>query len=962
MNDGSIGEAEADIDLGFDGPGYYWHNVQDDGVIDTGGVVRYQKIGAGGSTGKLFGSTTKPFTVVGRVTGLRAGQFTVRVFRNVEASTDIKIQNTYFVSELKSYKIGEPVKMDKKHTFVEIHGLASEKLAGNIQTANMVGHRVIRDIDATGWLTDTRTSNPALIALDILTCEENPQPLKDTQIDFASFKRLRDICEGTPLFGSGHRYTYNGILRDSSTVKEQVSRVLSNGRAQLTIKENGKIGVLIDETGRTPRQMITPANSWDFSGSRNFPIYPDALRVTYTEPNAEYTSAEVIVYDDGKNDTNAEHYEDMPTAGITNRQEAWRYGRYMMAQSKMRNETFTVSLDIEHLAVQRGDIVTVQHDVPKFGGAAARVQSVAGNDVFIDQLVDGAHAAGALGARMRLADGTIVTKRVTSAFKDKVTLADPVPGLDYGDLIVIGDLGRETKDYIVLSIEPDVNMAAQLTLVPYVEGVYTADTGTIPDWKPDFGSGLIGGATDLEIAELSHIYEITYEAKRPIGEISVKWKTNGNLVGLDHYNVIRTMPDGSETVVATTKDPFYNEKVDLLLHPELWNKDIKYTIEPVDFLGQSGKTGTEVVLVLPDTTPPRAVEGFAVNVTNNTSIDLFWRLSDEPDIDFYDLRYTPQTAHPTWGLGLSLAKISSTINRTTVGARTGTYMIVAVDTSGNRSTPVMLRTSVEKLPDLDIVKVVDDAPLNWPGVRNDMVKYHKGLRIDGAFGNVKKLGVYNFDGVFDATYVQELRVQAKITAYGLSSDDIMAKWVPLATAIPLARADADDWDCWLEVRTAANLDVMAGWTPLRTAIPLAGAGVHWQPWRRVESADLTGRLFQFRLIAISRSPDINVHIASAAVEIDVLERVTSFPDNTITDADAGLLVPFTPAFKDPPTIAVTIDGNDFDVISEVTGKTATEVRVRLVDVTSSTPGAPHYVTGKFDLVAAGWGRQRLNPL
>ena len=59
-------------------------------------------------------------------------------------------------------------------------------------------------------------------------------------------------------------------------------------------------------------------------------------------------------------------------------------------------------------------------------------------------------------------------------------------------------------------------------------------------------------------------------------------------------------------------------------------------------------------------------------------------------------------------------------HRTTVGARTGSYGIVAVDTSGNKSNPVFLRTSVEDLPNLNIIQSIDDAP-DWLGKKVDMV-------------------------------------------------------------------------------------------------------------------------------------------------------------------------------------------------------------------------------------------------
>ena len=935
-NDGSMVTASAGFDAQYRLVGTTaWIDFPN---IMTGGKANY-------ASKTISGDSLEPFVAVASVNGLTAGQYEVRATRATNASTNTRVNDSYKLIQLKSYKPGSPFDLDKKHTFVEVQGVASEKLSGQIQTLNVVAKRHIRDITATGWGAMVATSNPALIALDILTCEENLQPLKDAQIDFASFKKLRDIC-------AGGKFTFNGVLRQDSTVKEQVSKVLSNARAQLTIRESGKIGVLIDEAGRVPRQLITPANSWDFSGSRNFPVYPDALRVTYTEPNADYQAAEVIVYDDGKDETNAQTYEDMPTIGITNRQEAWNYGRYMMAQAKMRNETFTVKLDIEHLAVQRGDVVTVQHDVPKFGGAAARVVSVAGAVVTIDQIIAG---SGTLGARVRQVDGTIVSEGVVSAIGDQVTLANPIAGLDYGDLIVIGQLGQETRDYIVIGIEPDANLSAQLTLVPYVEEVYTADTGTIPDWKPGFGTNLISG-TDLGIDNVVGTYEITYENRFPFGEVYLSWAPSGTIATLDHYNVIRMNPDGSREVVATTLAPSWNERIDLLNNRDRWNQDSKYIIEPVNILGNAGSTGTTTVKVLPDTTPPKEVDGFGVNVVNNTSVDIYWRFNPDPDIAYYDLRYSPKATNATWQEAQGLAKVDHPTNRTTVGARTGTYFISAVDTSGNKSTPIGLRTSVEKLPALDLIVNIDDSP-TWNGTLTDMQIKNGNLMLAGGFGSVVSRGVYTYDSLFDAGEIEELRVQAKMLVYGVTADDVMSSWVRLSDVTSMARADADDFDAWLEVRTADKFRMMADWTTVAGEDPIASTGQGWAPWRRVESADLTGRIFQFRIVCESSDPNVNVVVESADVEIDVAERYESYPDVAVTNAAGGVQINFNPPFRSIPTLAVTVDGNTHDIGYEVVSKSKSNAVIILHDARTDKP-----ITGKIDVAALGWGKQRSNPI
>lgn len=227
----------------------------------------------------------------------------------------------------------------------------------------------------------------------------------------------------------------------------------------------------------------------------------------------------------------------------------------------------------------------------------------------------------------------------------------------------------------------------------------------------------------------------------------------------------------------------------------------------------------------------------------------------------------------------------------------------------------------------------------------------------GDFGSVVGRGIYQFDKTFDAGEIQELRVQSKMLVYGVTSSDVMSTWIPLSSVPALSQADADEFDAWLEVRTADKFRMMSDWTTVAGEDPIAAAGADWAPWRRVESADLTGRIFQFRIVAESSNPDVNLIVASANVEIDVLERTVSYPDVLVTNAAGGVQINFDPAFRSVPTLAVTIDGNTHDVRYEVVSKTNKAAVIKLLDIATSNG-----VTGKIDVAALGWGKQRSKPI
>ncbi len=80
--------------------------------------------------------------------------------------------------------------------------------------------------------------------------------------------------------------------------------------------------------------------------------------------------------------------EDMTSFACTNDEQAWRFGRFMLAQNKLRQETMSIQVDFEQLVCTRGDFVQITQDVMRVGGTPARVKSVVGTVVTINDALD----------------------------------------------------------------------------------------------------------------------------------------------------------------------------------------------------------------------------------------------------------------------------------------------------------------------------------------------------------------------------------------------------------------------------------------------------------------------------------------------------------------------------------------------------------------------------------------------
>src|SRR5690606_36133844 len=106
-------------------------------------------------------------------------------------------------------------------------------------------------------------------------------------------------------------------------------------------------GVLIDKYRSTPVQIFTPRNSRDFFSGRVYSPRPHGLKVKYIDPNLDWEVAEVVAYDNGYTEDNATEFDELTAFGCINDEQAWRFGRYMLAQNRLRQETISLTVDFE---------------------------------------------------------------------------------------------------------------------------------------------------------------------------------------------------------------------------------------------------------------------------------------------------------------------------------------------------------------------------------------------------------------------------------------------------------------------------------------------------------------------------------------------------------------------------------------------------------------------------------------
>lgn len=393
-------------------------------------------------------------------------------------------------------------------TFVRLQ--STNKVNGSIEGINALLTTVANDWTkgANNWNTQRGTNNPASLFLYVLTHPANAYRVADNIIDAAKYVDLNalaewhEFCQPTVLSGGTYVkdttkpwLSYNAVLNSTSSVMDVLKDICSAGKASPNFID-GKWTVVIDKPRSTVVQHFTPHNSWGFESNKVLPRIPDAFRITIADENKGYQANEYRVYNLGKNESNAELFEELSLPGVTNFAQAKHIAQWHMAQLRLRPETYSLSVDFEYLVCNRGDVVRVTHDVPLWGSGSGRIKHCEVNSTSILLTEEILLETGkTYNIRVRTNTGSSVLKTIiaipTTGYYDTIVLTQPITSQDninIDDLFMLGEVNKESQELVVLSIEPSTNVSAKLTLADYSPQIYTADLSGYLAYDPNLSS------------------------------------------------------------------------------------------------------------------------------------------------------------------------------------------------------------------------------------------------------------------------------------------------------------------------------------------------------------------------------------------------------------------------------------------------------------------------------------------
>lgn len=380
-------------------------------------------------------------------------------------------------------------------TFIKVQ--STNKINGSLEGVNALVQTKANVLNrqTNDWKTVDVTNNPAALFLYVLTHPANAYRVADNITDAANYVDLNMLAEWfkfcEPMTYANGKYTkdttkpwltYNAVLTNVSSVMDVLKDICSAGKASPNYID-GKWTVVIDRPRSGVVQHFTPHNSWGFESTKILPRIPDAFRITIADEEKGYQANEYRVFNVGKNESNAELFEEISLPGVTNFAQAKHIAQWHMAQLKLRPEMYSLNVDFEYLVCNRGDVVRVTHDVPLWGNGSGRIKDceigsrniVLTEDIYLE-------ANKSYNIRVRSNTGASVLKSLaaitTSGYYTTITLANALvsgDNINIDDLFMLGEVSKESQELVVLSIEPSSNISAKLTLADYSPQIYTAD-------------------------------------------------------------------------------------------------------------------------------------------------------------------------------------------------------------------------------------------------------------------------------------------------------------------------------------------------------------------------------------------------------------------------------------------------------------------------------------------------------
>lgn len=407
------------------------------------------------------------------------GRFEVRAIRVGNKELDQRYQNTVVWAGLRAY-------LPSQQSYGNVTMLAMVMRATNnlnqstARRVNVIATRKLQTWDpVAGWSQELRaTRSPAWAAADMLRNRTYGRGMPDTAYNLPELYRLAQIWEQRGDY-------YDDVIDTTMTLWDALSRAVRVGRA-MPMYYAGLIDFVRNEPRSIPRAMFTPDNIIEGSFSIDYSFIehdsPDHVIVEYIDGETWQPAEVECVLPGGTQDRPAR----VQLPGVTNRGQAWREGISMAAANRDQRTAPTLRTTLAGHIPNYLDLVTVVHDVPKWGlsgfvtgwnPTTRRLQVSEPLEWYGDEThyISLRQRDGVPRGPFRVTPGADALECVIASAPADLYISDGI--IEEPTLYTFGPGERTGLRALVRRAVPDEDGNVTLELVNYADSVHTAELG-----------------------------------------------------------------------------------------------------------------------------------------------------------------------------------------------------------------------------------------------------------------------------------------------------------------------------------------------------------------------------------------------------------------------------------------------------------------------------------------------------
>ena len=855
--------------------------------------------------------------------------------------------------------------------------------------ADILG-KVVEDTRATysgtAFSIDRYSNNPALCIKDYLTNSIYGKGISGTQISTSSFEAAANYCDelititkddGTTV--TQKRFTMNGVVSVGESSMNILNKLLTSCRGMLVFS-GGFYKLIIDKAETASltfdESTIMPNFNITLPGKQSL---ANRVQANFFNPEnewqADFVYSESSTYKTQDNNLLLERKIELPfTANY--------YQAQMIAEQVLKQSRQGIIIDFrtlqEGLLAEVGDVIYIKLDAPGWSS----LNSGAGKLFRVIQI--GIEANDEISIIAREYDADVYTVGTANTF-------DTAPNTNLPDLSTVSKPINPVATEALFFNDPKITNRVTLTWAaptsPYIKNYEVAIIGRAAGQTSYTQVGTVTG-TQFTIDNLDpRVYQFAIRAVNTAG-----FKSNyvTKLINVKSTTVLPAVNAPGitgvvESLISTTAGSGVKAKAVLswvaqsntdweALGVYIESYEVEYKLSSVsnnfERLGSSTGTFFEFFDIAPGNydfrvravndagikspygTVTAEITGLSAapaNVTNfylraeSTQANLSWTPTTDLDVKVggtFEIRHSVATSGATWGTSIKIGSdVPGSSNSASMPLLVGTYLIKAVDSTGNKSVSAtsIVNTVTPSIQEKRTQQTITDT--TFTGTKTNMVvdaesgvlKFEADTLIDSktenidtwglfdAIGGVDTSGSYEFASYIDLTRVMSATLTGNITFTTVATTDI---WDNRAGNI----------DTWEAIDANTFDDVNATLFIATTNDDPASGSATYSAYQEFTIGNYYGRAHKFKLECTTGDTTHQINVSQLLAKAEVYFR---FESETGTTATGGTAFTYDTPFLAVPQIAITANDMATGDYYAITSSSATGFTLRFYNASGA---------------------------